>query len=193
MGQEPDQIRQDIADTRARMGETVDALGYKADVPARAKESISDKAEGLRTKLTGTRSRISDATPDGGEVRNAAGQAVGVVQENPLGLAVGAAAVGFLAGMLVPSTRVEDEQLGPVADQVREQVRQTGQEALERGRQVAQETAHTAAESAKRAVSEVTDQAQQTAQEQSEGLKESAQQSAQQVKNRAAPSEPKAD
>jgi gas vesicle protein len=167
------------------MGETVDALGYKADVPARAKESISDKVEGVRSKLRGTTSRISSATPDAGDVKDAGRQAVGLVQENPLGLAIGAAAVGFLAGMLVPSTKIEDEQLGPVADQVKEQARQTGQEALQRGKQIAQETAQTATDSAKRAASEVRDQAQETTQQQAEELKTSAQQSAQEVKDAA--------
>ena len=35
MGQDPAAIRQEIEQTRERMGDTVDALGYKADVPAR--------------------------------------------------------------------------------------------------------------------------------------------------------------
>lgn len=183
MGEDPTAIRDQIEETRERMGSTVDAIGYKADVPARTKESISDKVEGVKAKLTGTTSRISDATPDTGDVKDAGRQAVGVVQENPLGLAIGAAAVGFLAGMLIPSTKIEDEQLGSVADQVKEQARQTGQEALERGKHVAQETAQTATESAKRAASEVSSQAQETAQQQAQELKTSAQENAQEVKD----------
>jgi len=73
-------------------------------------------------------------------------KAAGVAQENPLGLAVGAVAAGFLLGMLVPSSRVEDEKLGPVADRVKEQAKETGQEALERGKQVAQSAAQSAAD-----------------------------------------------
>jgi hypothetical protein len=42
MGQDPDQIRQDIEDTRAEMSETVEAVGYKADVPSRAKDKVSE-------------------------------------------------------------------------------------------------------------------------------------------------------
>jgi hypothetical protein len=77
-----------------------------------------------------------------------------LAQENPLGLAVGAAAVGFLAGLAVPSTRVENERLGPVADQVKDKVKETGQEALDRGKQVAQEVASSAAETAKQSTQE---------------------------------------
>ena len=43
MGQEPDRIRAEIEQTRAEMSETVDALGYKADVKSRAKENLQDK------------------------------------------------------------------------------------------------------------------------------------------------------
>ena len=70
-------------------------------------------------------------------------------QENPLGLAVGAVAVGFLAGMLIPSTRVEDEKMGALSDDVIERAKETGQEALERGKQVAQDAAQSAQETAK--------------------------------------------
>jgi len=130
MGEDPAAIREEIEQTRERMGDTVDALGYKADVPSRAKDSISDKVQGAKAKITGTGSQVSDATPGTEDVKQAGKQAVGIAQENPLGLAIGAAAVGFLAGMLIPSTKIEDERLGPVADQVKEQVKQTGQEAV---------------------------------------------------------------
>ena len=67
----------------------------------------------------------------------------GRAQTKPLRLAMGAAAVGFLAGMLIPTTRTEDEKLGPMADDVKARARQTGRETLERGRQVALEAAGT--------------------------------------------------
>lgn len=185
MGQDPDAIRQEIEQTRERMGDTVDALGYKADVPARTRESLQDKVQGVRARLGGVTSQVSDATPDPSDVKHAGRQAVGFAQENPLGLAIGAAAAGFLAGMLVPSTRVEDERLGPMADQVKEQAQQTAQEALQRGKQVAQDTAHAATESAQQAASEIKDSAQQSGQQHAEELKHSAQESAQQVKNSA--------
>jgi gas vesicle protein len=142
MGQDPEAIRRDIEQTRNQMGETVEAIGYKTDVRSRAKDSVQEKTGRLRDKISG-------ATPDAGDVKGGAKQAVGVAQENPIGLALGAVAVGFVAGMLVPSSKVEDEKLGPMADQLKEQAAQTGQEALERGKQVAQDAAQSAAETAK--------------------------------------------
>jgi ElaB/YqjD/DUF883 family membrane-anchored ribosome-binding protein len=134
MGQDPDVIRKDIEETRERMGDTVDALGHKADVKGRAKESMTGKVDAMKEKVVGAKDSATDATPSTGEVRQGAKRAVGVVQENPLGLAVGAVAVGFLAGMLIPSTRIEDEKIGPMADHVKDQVKESGQEALERGK-----------------------------------------------------------
>jgi gas vesicle protein len=185
MGQDPAAIRKEIEQTREHMGDTVDALGYKADVPARAKESVSEKVGSLKSKITGVGAQVSEATPDAGELKQGAHQAVGIVQENPIGLAIGAAAVGFLAGMLAPSTKVEDERIGPIADQVKEQAKRTGQDVLEHGREIAQETAEAAAEKAQEAAAEVKDQAQKSAQNHAQDLSESAKQSAERVQETA--------
>ena len=175
MGQDPDMIRKDIEETRERMGDTVDALGYKTDVKSRAKESVTGKVDTVKEKLVGAKDSASDATPSTQDVKQGARKAVGVAQENPLGLAIGSLAVGFLAGMLIPSTRVEDEKIGPMADQVKDQIKETGQEALERGKQVATETAHSAAQAAK-------DTAQEQGKEHASAMQDSAQQSAQDVR-----------
>jgi ElaB/YqjD/DUF883 family membrane-anchored ribosome-binding protein len=147
MGEDPHAIREQIEHTRERMGETMDALSYKADVKSRARNAMSDKMQTVKDKVGG----VTERAPSGGDLKRGARRAGGVVQENPLGLAIGSIAVGFLAGMAIPSTRVEAEHLGPVADDVKERVKETGGEALERGKQVVQEAAHTAAETAREA------------------------------------------
>jgi ElaB/YqjD/DUF883 family membrane-anchored ribosome-binding protein len=106
MGQDPSDIREEIEHTRAEMGDTVDALAHKADVKSRVKESFADKKERMKTQMQGTTSRLGDATPDSGQVKDGAKQAVGIAEENPIGLALGGVAVGFIAGMLLPSTRM---------------------------------------------------------------------------------------
>ncbi|HKO38582.1 MAG TPA: hypothetical protein VJU14_09465 [Solirubrobacterales bacterium] len=174
------------------MGDTVDALAYKTDVKTRVKESISDKRERLISQVQGTTHKVGDATPDGQQVKEGAQQAVGVAQENPLGLAIGGIAAGFLAGMMLPSTKIEDEKVGPIADQVKETAAETGQEALERGREVASQVAEQAVEGAKEVgehAKDVGQQAMETAkeagQEQGEELKDSAKEGAQEVREQA--------
>jgi ElaB/YqjD/DUF883 family membrane-anchored ribosome-binding protein len=146
MGEDPDAIRNEIADTRERMGDTIDALGYKADVKSRAKENVSGKVEAVKERLGVAGQKASDATPDSDEVKHQVRRAAGVAQENPLGLAAGAVAVGFLVGLAVPTSNVEHEKLGPVADRVKDQAKETGQEALDRGKEVAQSAAQSAAD-----------------------------------------------
>jgi ElaB/YqjD/DUF883 family membrane-anchored ribosome-binding protein len=170
MGRDTGQIKQEIEETRGRMGDTVEALGYKADVPARARDAVSGRVESAKSRISGAGSRVSDATPDSGDVRHGARRAKGVAQENPLGLAIGAMAVGFVGGLLIPSTRVEDEKIGPMADQVKEKAKETGQEAVERGKEVARRTADSAKETAREA-----------GREQADGLRGSAQEKAGQV------------
>jgi Protein of unknown function (DUF3618) len=158
MGQEASHIREEIEQTRSEMGETVDALAYKADVKSRVKESFSDKKERLRSQMSGTGSRINDATPDTGQVKEGARQAVGVAEENPIGLALGGVAVGFLAGMMLPSTRIEREKVGPISEQVKEKAIETGEEAVERGKDVAGQVAEQATETAQEAGKEHADE-----------------------------------
>src|SRR4051812_40665479 len=172
MGEEPDRIRREIEQTRAEMGETVEALSYKTNVKARAKDSIQDKKESVmgvaqsaKERLVGAGQTVGDKTPDSDEVKYQARRAKSVAQDNPLGLAVGAVAVGFLAGMLIPATRVEDEKLGQASDDVVDRIKETGQEALERGKQVAQDAAETAKQSGREHAEELKTTAQEHARE----------------------------
>ena len=176
MGEDPDRIRAQIERTRAEMEGTVGAIGYKADVKSRAKESLQDTRDSakesvmqstrsVKEKLVGAKESVGEATPDSQQVKRQARQAKGLAQENPVGLALGAVAVGFVAGLLIPSTRVEDEKLGEVSDQVVEKAKETGQEALEHGKQVAQETAQSAQQTLKDSAQQHGEEVRQTAQE----------------------------
>jgi hypothetical protein len=181
MGQDPDQIRERIGQTRSEMGETIDAIGYKADVPARAKDKVVDSVERARDSVAGTvgsikdvvsggASTVKDATPDGWQVSQGARDAVGVAQQNPLGLAVSAAAAGFLVGMLLPSSRVENERIGATADEVKEHAAALGQEALEHGKQIAKDVAQTAASTAEESSRQHADELRTTAAERAQAV-----------------------
>jgi hypothetical protein len=209
MGKDSSEIRREIEETRARMGDTVEALSYKADVPNRVKDAVNDKVEtvkgtigdvvsnvkdavtgasgkvgsalggakdkagttwsdttdklgdtvgGVTDKLGGVTGKLGDVTggvtdklgavtdkiPSAGDVTGAAKRGVGMALENPLGLAIGAAAVGFLAGLLVPVTDYERDTIGPIRDDLVDKAQQIGSDALEHGKAVLQETAQAA-------------------------------------------------
>jgi hypothetical protein len=140
VGEASDDIREDIEQTRERMGETVEAIGYKTDVKSRVKDNVTEKKDAVV-------SRVTDAMPDGQQLKSGA-RKVGISKKNPLGLGIAAMAVGFLVGTLLPSTSVEDDKLGEMSDQVGEKAREAGQEALDRGKEVAREAVDSAKETA---------------------------------------------
>ena len=155
MGKAPDELRQEIEETRSRMGETVEAIGYKADVPSRAKEKLTDTKESVMQSVRGAKDRVtsavagakdstSSAAPSDSDIRRQTRRAAGLAQENPIGLAVGAMAVGFLAGLVVPATRVEQERIGPIADEVKDIAVETGREVVDKAKEVAQEASQNA-------------------------------------------------
>ena len=165
MGKDPSDIRAEIEETRSRVGDEVDALSYKTDVSARAgdyveekKQAVKDKVAGARDAVTGTASR---AIPSGRTV----GRVKYTAERNPVGLAIGAAAVGFVAGLLIPSTRVENERMGEMSDQVVDAAKETASDAVERGKQVAGEAAEKAKESGKEQGQELASNLQERASE----------------------------
>jgi uncharacterized membrane protein YgcG len=155
VGQDADAIRHDIELTRERMSERADALAYKADVPARTKDKVLETKDNLMSAVTGKandmKSAIAGATPDRAAVADQAQHAKGLAESNPLGLAIGAVALGFLAGLVVPTTKIENERLGPAADELKSKAKDLGQEALEHGKQVASEVADAAKQTAQEA------------------------------------------
>jgi len=225
MGQDPEQIRDEIEQTRQEMGETVGAIGYKTDVKSRTREKVSDtkdkitgKAADVKDRVTGSATDVKDrvtgsaadvkdrvtpssggssgpsalstatdklqsATPDADEVKRKARRAASIAQENPLGLAVGSIALGFLAGALIPTTEVENEKIGPIADQIKEEAKSTGHEVVERGKAVAQQ-AQEAAQSAMQAGQDTQSVGKEAA-NQAQGLKDSVKESAQNVQSTA--------
>jgi gas vesicle protein len=148
-----------IREARTDVRETMSAIHHKADIKSRVKESVSGKKDSLVGGVSSGKdavvgkadsivSTVTGVVPDKGQMVEGA-RKVGMSKQNPMGLAIGGAAVGFLLGLLAPSTRVEDENIGEAADQVKEAVKESGQEALERGKQVAQEAVGAAKESAR--------------------------------------------
>ena len=149
MGEDPSVIRAEIEQTRERVGDEVDALSYKTDVPARTQDYIEDKKEAVKSKLTGAKDTVTGPLPDRRAFKRGATHMRETAESNPLGLAVGGLAVGFVVGTLLPRTRVENEQLGEISDRTIEAAKDTASEAVERGKQVAQEAVGAAVGTAK--------------------------------------------
>jgi hypothetical protein len=138
--------------TRAMMGDTLDALYYRANVPARAKRWFGSKKDAVFgvcgsvlssvSGATGSMgSKESDSTPGAGDIHAGAGRVKDMAERSPLGR--------LFAGPFAPSARIEDEKMGSIADQVKSSAAEAGQEAHDHDEAVAQAAAKSAVETAK--------------------------------------------
>jgi hypothetical protein len=179
MGENPSVIRAELEQTRQRVGDEIDALSYRTDVKARAGDYVEDRKDSVKSKLSSAKEAVMGVgggmKEQAGAVGSSAGSALDTVglavpdreavarrarglrataEHNPVGLAIGGLAVGFVIGTLLPSTRVENEHMGEMSDRLIDAARDTAQEAVERGKQVAQEAVGEAVETAKSSAGE---------------------------------------
>jgi hypothetical protein len=123
---------------KERVAETAHAVRETAQV---AREKVAEKAHETRARISTTVERA------GRKVSETAYQArAGVVRSydsSPLLLGLAALAGGVLLGAAIPSTRREEEVLGPVRDRWLDQVRSSGREVAERVTRVAEAAVHT--------------------------------------------------
>jgi hypothetical protein len=169
MGQDPSVIRAEIEETRQRVGDEVDALSYKTDVGARMGDYVEDKKEAVKSRVGGVKDSVSGVVPDRRALQRGATHVRDTAASNPLGLAVGGLAVGFVVGTLLPQTRVENERLGETSDRVLDAAKQTAGDAVERGKQVAQEAAGAAVDTAKESGREQGEELTSTLQDRAQG------------------------
>lgn len=64
MGQDASEIREQIAQEREELGETVKALAQKADIKGRVQKKASESAEHVQHKASEVVHKAHDATPD---------------------------------------------------------------------------------------------------------------------------------
>ena len=102
----PEEIREDIEETREQLGDTAAAVAQKADVKQQAKakasgvkEKASAKADSVKRTATAKREEVAEKAPDSAGA--ALERAQRFAQQNPAALAIGGAFVaGFALGKL---------------------------------------------------------------------------------------------
>lgn len=179
MSASPEQIENDIAQTREEIKSDVDALSDKLDprkAASRQAGKVKDSVTAAKDALMGSAKENVVATT--GELASRSGERVsevaGTVREapsriatrtsgNPWAMGLGAFALGWLVSSLIPASRQEREaarQLteSPLAQQAGESVRQVAAEA---GDQV-KAAATTVTEQAKQAGTQVGQHAKET-------------------------------
>jgi len=144
---DPDQIRQEIEQTRAELSNDVNALTYKAS-PSRAVRERVDRARGafhgMQEKIMGTASDVTDSV----------GAAPRMLQEkaqgSPLAAGLVAFGIGVVVSSLLPRSNREQqlaqqvkERVGEHADGLKQKAVEIGQDAKEHLREPAQHAVET--------------------------------------------------
>jgi ElaB/YqjD/DUF883 family membrane-anchored ribosome-binding protein len=101
-----EQARREVEQTRAEMGDTVEALSQKADIKAQYRQRLEERKavlrgrqDELKAKATQARERMAGATPD--DAKRTASRVAHTAEERPfpaIGVAFGA---GLLVGWLI--------------------------------------------------------------------------------------------
>ena len=178
MGQDTDQIRDEIEATRSRMGDTVEAIGYKADVPSRVRDSVNERISSVKGSIgdavgntkdavfgkvsdmsNSASDAIADARSGSADASASTRRTVSMAMENPLGLAIGALALGILGGLLIPVTDIERERLGPVRDELAGRAQTMVTDAVDAGKSVFNDTIAAATDSAQKHGKEIVENA----------------------------------
>jgi ElaB/YqjD/DUF883 family membrane-anchored ribosome-binding protein len=95
----PEQIRAEIEETRAQVGDTVEALAAKTDVKTQAKQRVDELKSNVRQRREYLKARAQSTTPQ--SAQQGGQQVVAKVRENPAPFAIGGAILaGFLLGRL---------------------------------------------------------------------------------------------
>ena len=113
--------------------EKVSALG---DAATEAAEDVGRHAQEVYKEGRSTARKIGRSIESG--YHSSAEQLENAMEEYPLAVGIGFAALGALIGVLLPRTRREDELLGEQSDQLVKATKEKGQELLERGKVVAE-------------------------------------------------------
>jgi len=182
MAEEPDDIRDDIEVTRARLAHDVDRLAGKTSpsrIAQRRWSGTKSKVRGLSERVMGTARDSGDSAKD--KVSSAAEQAADQVRQAPemvsrqtQGNPIAAGLIAFGAGMLVasllPATTIE---------------RQAGQALREHGSDLIEPVRQPLTESAQQIGGELGDQAKQAAQAVRDTAKDAATTTAESTKDSA--------
>lgn len=156
-------------DTEARGG----VRGAASSAVSNVKETVSDAADTVKESVSEAATSVKQKTGElarrAGEVgveaghraqdvgRRAKGTFERTLEENPLAIAAGAAALGVVLGLLFPATSKEDELMGPARDRLVDTTKETARVVKDVAAETVRTEANERAPELKAAAREVTD------------------------------------
>lgn len=164
-----DQVQETAEGIGSAVGQKAEELGHKANRRARsARGTVRGQSQRMRSR--GRQAR-HEAERRAHEAQHYAQE---TIQENPLMVGVGAFAVGALAGLLLPQTRMENKWMGEARDQIMDTAQEIGADMAHRAENVVEEVRP----EVEKAAQQVAEDVRQTGQQAVENLKQTGQKAA---------------
>jgi hypothetical protein len=157
------------------LGDRISHLSHRvAEGASNLADRVSEKTDEVKDRMSGKRDelseRLSAGTSDAGETardmgrkaREQATQAreglMEMMQDRPLTLGSIVFGLGLASGLSLPSSRVEDRQLGETADRLKGEAKRMGRKGAEKVKQAGKEVAGAARDAGKEAVGAAIDE-----------------------------------
>jgi hypothetical protein len=182
----PEQIRDEIEETRSHLGSDVDALADKVNpssIAHRQTEKVKSKFTSVKESLMGS---VQDAKHSGSSatdaLHDAPGKAVDAAKGNALAVGLVAFGVGMLVSALIPASNKEQELAETVKEKAApalDAVKSAAQDAAQNLKEPALDGLNAVKESAQEAAGTVKDEAQSA----TEDVKDSAREAQENVRN----------
>lgn len=116
-------------------GSAREAVSNAADTVGEKAEHLKDQAMDLGHQAQDKALKLNRKAK--GQVRRVRTGFWETMESNPLLVGAATLALGIVAGLAIPSTDVEDEWMGETRDQLVDQAKELGQEALDKGKEMA--------------------------------------------------------
>ncbi len=114
---------------------TANVKSKLADASGNVKGSLDDATQNLRTNVSQLGTAAQEKLADSGEAtKSLAFSTKGFLEKNPLGLAIGSLAAGFLLGLALPVSDLERDNVGPIGEKVKDQAKSAATEMVAQGK-----------------------------------------------------------
>ncbi|HEX2914260.1 MAG TPA: DUF3618 domain-containing protein [Chloroflexia bacterium] len=154
-----DQVRSKASDVTSNVGDKVGQVGQQlGDTANSATEKVGDIASTTAHKVGDVAGEVGDTVSNTvGNVasgvqhgaQNLANQPQQMIQDNPLMIGAIALAAGVLVGMMLPSTKIENQLLGETRENVMDKVQDIASQTKDKVENVAEKVQQTTKEEAK--------------------------------------------
>ena len=138
------EAKEAVSEVAGTVKEKVAAVGESANQTA---EDLGRRAQDVYEQGRTTATKVGRNIQRG--YHSSTEQVENAMEEYPLAVGIGFAALGALIGVLLPGTRREDELLGEQSDKLVKATKEKGEELLQRGKAVAQRVTESAVEEAR--------------------------------------------